>query len=58
MYVVASRGALLYSQVEKREECKLLNDDWEHYALTPNCSDLNSQGVLLVDAALRNSYFF
>jgi len=37
-----------------------LKDEWANIAsLTPNCTDLNTQGVLLVDAALKgaeNSY--
>ena len=50
MYVVSTNGVLLYSQIEKREDCKTVNDNWGEYQLSPNCSDINSQGVLLVDA--------
>jgi hypothetical protein len=52
LYVISTKGVLLYSHVEKREDCKTVNDEWDSFNLTPNCTDLNSQGVLLVDAAV------
>jgi len=51
--VVSSKGVLLYSGIEKRDDCKTVNDEWGQYTLTPNCTDINSQGVLLVDAAVN-----
>lgn len=56
LYVVSTNGVLLYSQIEKRDDCKTVNDDWAQFQLTPNCTDINSQGVLLVDASL-SKYF-
>jgi len=51
LYLVAPSGVLLYTSIEKREESKLLHDEWPQLTLTPNCSDLNSQGLLIADAA-------
>lgn len=43
---------MVYSQIEKRDECKVINDDWSQIQqLMPNCSDINSEGILMVDAA-------
>lgn len=54
MYLVASSGVLLYSNIEKREDCRSLHDvEWSQLALTPNCSDINSQGLLIAEAALK-----
>ena len=53
LYLVSTNGVLLYSQIEKREDCKLLQDEWALYSLTPNCTDINTQGELLIDAALK-----
>ena len=51
VYVVSTNGVLLYSQVEKKDDCKTITDDWQQFNLTPNCSDLNSEGKLIVDAS-------
>lgn len=54
LYVVSTNGVLIYSQIEKKaDECKVLNEEWSHYTLTPNCADINSFGHLLIDAALK-----
>jgi hypothetical protein len=53
LYLVSPSGVLLYTSIEKREESKLLHDEWPQLTLTPNCSDLNSQGLLIADAAQR-----
>lgn len=54
LFLVASNGVLLYQSIEKKEDFKLLKDEWADIAaLTPNCTDLSSQGVLLVDAAMK-----
>lgn len=55
LYVISTNGILLYQHIEKRDDCKPLNDDFSPYTLTPNCTDLNSQGVLLVDAAMKQA---
>jgi hypothetical protein len=53
LYLVAPSGILLYTSIEKREESKLLHDEWPQLTLTPNCNDLNSQGLLIADAAQK-----
>lgn len=52
LYVVSQNGVLLYQQIEKKDDCKVLNEDWSQYVLTPNCADINGAGCLLVDAGL------
>lgn len=43
LYVIATTGVLLYQSIEKKEDFKLLKDDWSEFSgLTPNCTDLNS----------------
>jgi|LauGreDrversion4_2_1035121.scaffolds.fasta_scaffold56141_3 hypothetical protein len=51
MYLVSTNGVLVYTGIEKREDCKAVIEEKQMYAYTPNCTDLNGQGVLLVDAA-------
>jgi len=51
LYLVAPSGILLYTSIEKREDSKILHDEWPQLTLTPNCNDLNSQGLLIADAA-------
>jgi hypothetical protein len=54
LYVVTTVGVLLYQAIEKKEDCRIIKDEWSDLGpLTPNCTDLNSQGVLLVEAALK-----
>ena len=56
LYLVSTAGVLLYQGVEKKEDCRVIKDEWSELGpLTPNCTDLNSQGVLLVEAALKNA---
>lgn len=42
LYVVASTGILMFAAADKREECRLVNDDWGQLTLTPFCTDMNS----------------
>ena len=50
MYLVSANGVLYFPSIEKREDCKPVVDEQNAFKLTPNCSDVNSSGMLLVDA--------
>ena len=50
MYLVSTNGVLFFPSIEKREDCKPVVDEQNAFKLTPNCTDVNSQGMLLVDA--------
>ncbi len=50
MYLVSTNGVLFFPSIEKRDDCKPVVDEQNAFKLTPNCSDVNSQGTLLVDA--------
>jgi hypothetical protein len=50
MYLVSTNGVLFFPSIERRDECKPVVDEVGAFKLTPNCSDLNSSGILLVDS--------
>lgn len=54
MYLVSTNGVLFFPSIERRDDCKPVIDELNAFKLTPNCSDLSSQGWLLVDAAQSN----
>ncbi len=54
MYLISTNGVLVYYSIEKKEESKPVIDE-SNLILTPNCSDCNSAGILLVDSAQSKS---
>lgn len=55
MYLVSTNGVLVFYSIEKKEDSKPVFDE-QNLLLTPNCSDCDSRGILLIDAAQSNHY--
>jgi hypothetical protein len=54
MYLVSANGVLFFPSIERREDCKPVVDEQNAFKLSFNCNDINSQGMLLVDAQQNN----
>lgn len=50
MYLISTNGVLVYSSIEKKEDSKPVFDE-QNLMLSPNCTDCDNRGFLLIDAA-------
>ncbi len=50
MYLVSTNGVLVFYSIEKKEDSKPVFDE-QNLILSPNCSDCDNRGLLLIDAS-------
>ena len=55
MYLVSDKGVLVYSAIDKRDDCYPVMDDFADYAPT-GLTDLNKEGILLIDVMSRAQF--
>lgn len=55
MYLVSDKGVLVYSAIDKRDDCYPVMDDFADYAPT-GLTDLNKEGILLIDVISRAQF--
>mmetsp|Transcript_14535 Transcript_14535/g.14144 ORF Transcript_14535/g.14144 Transcript_14535/m.14144 type:complete len:100 (-) Transcript_14535:1-300(-) len=53
MYVVSSKGILVFKSIEKKDEQAPVSDE-QNLLFTPNCIDCDHRGFLLVDTMKEN----
>jgi hypothetical protein len=54
VYLISNNGVLVMPSIEKREECAHVMDEFKDFAPT-GVTDLNKEGILLVEVQSRNS---
>lgn len=55
MYLVSDKGVLVFSAIDKRDDCYPVMDDFADFAPT-GLTDLNKEGILLIDVVSRNQF--